>query len=143
MSDNYLYDNFHNKMQLLDKKYPYLLIDRIISVNRETGAITGQKYVSSLESFFQGHFPGNPVFPGVLLIMACSQLLDYMFIDKQIKFAGMKRIRFISQVVPGDVITFKIILYNESENIKTFDCSGEVEGEEVFKGKLLVSFQQG
>jgi beta-hydroxyacyl-ACP dehydratase FabZ len=95
-------------MKLLPHRYPMLLIDRILEI--EPGKrIVGLKNVSANEQFFQGHFPGAPVMPGVLIVEAMAQCCAVMFLreieDRDRKlflFGGIDKARFRRPVVPGD-----------------------------------------
>src|SRR5277367_2628486 len=65
--------NLKEIMQILPHRYPFLLVDRIVYLNLEENVIIGQKNVSANEQFFQGHFPGVPIMPGVLILEALAQ----------------------------------------------------------------------
>ncbi len=99
--------------EILPHRYPFLLVDRIISVEEGKKAV-GIKNVSVNEPFFQGHFPGNPVMPGVLILEAMAQvgavavLKKPEFSGKIALFAGMDKVRFRRQVVPGDVLRIEV-----------------------------------
>jgi len=99
--------------EILPHRYPFLLVDRITSV--EVGKrVVGIKNVSVNEPFFQGHFPGHPVMPGVLILEAMAQvgavaILKMPEFAGQIPlFAGMDKVRFRRQVVPGDVLRIEV-----------------------------------
>ncbi len=95
--------------RILPHRYPFLLVDRILSINLEESEIVGLKNVTVNEPFFQGHFPGAPIMPGVLLLEALAQtggiLVHQKGYDKKIavllNIAGAK---FRKPVVPGDVL---------------------------------------
>jgi 3-hydroxyacyl-[acyl-carrier-protein] dehydratase len=99
--------------EILPHRYPFLLVDRIISVEEGKSAV-GIKNVSVNEPFFQGHFPGCPVMPGVLILEALAQvgavavLKMPEFAGKIILFASMDKVRFRRQVVPGDVLRLEV-----------------------------------
>src|SRR5699024_9205290 len=94
-------------MNILAHRYPFLLVDRVIELEAGKSAV-GIKNVSMNEPFFQGHFPGYPVMPGVLIVEALAQLGAVAMLscdeykDKLPVFAGMDKFRFRRQVVPGD-----------------------------------------
>jgi len=100
--------------EVLPHRYPFLLIDRIIEVEpRER--IVGIKNVTMNEPFFQGHFPGNPVMPGVLILEAMGQAAAVLFLDEMddlkgrfVYFAGADKVRFRRPVVPGDQLRCEI-----------------------------------
>ena len=102
-------------LELLPHRYPFIMVDRILDY--EVGkTITGIKNVSMNEPFFQGHFPGEPVMPGVLLLEGMAQaggILAFLGVpEKQKKklvlFAGIDKARFRRTVVPGDQVVFKL-----------------------------------
>ncbi|MGB9442379.1 MAG: 3-hydroxyacyl-ACP dehydratase FabZ, partial [Desulfobacterales bacterium] len=117
MESNY---DIQGIMKLLAHRYPFLLIDRVIEVV-PGDKITALKNVTNNEPFFQGHFPGRPIMPGVLIIEAMAQaggILAYLTGSTEqrsrlIYFMGMDKVRFRKPVVPGDQILFnaKIIKF--------------------------------
>jgi beta-hydroxyacyl-ACP dehydratase FabZ len=95
-------------MKLLPHRYPMLLVDRILEIDPGK-RIVGLKNVSANEQFFQGHFPGAPVMPGVLIVEAMAQCCAVLFLrelpDRDTKlflFGGIDKARFRKPVVPGD-----------------------------------------
>src|SRR5918999_1174755 len=100
--------------QIIPHRYPMLLIDRLIEATAFTGA-TGIKNVTVNEPFFQGHFPGAPVMPGVLIIEAlaqCGALLVLREIENHTEklpfFSGIKEARFRRPVTPGDTLMLEV-----------------------------------
>lgn len=99
--------------EILPHRYPFLLVDRIVSVEDGRKAV-GIKNVSSNEPYFQGHFPGYPVMPGVLIIEAMAQVGAVAilklpeFAGKIALFAGIDKARFRRQVVPGDQLRIEV-----------------------------------
>jgi len=94
-------------MKVLPHRYPMLLVDRILEIHEKR--IVGIKNVSANEQFFQGHFPGAPVMPGVLIVEAMAQCAAVLFLreiedrDKKLfLFGGVDKARFRKPVVPGD-----------------------------------------
>ena len=121
--------------EALPHRYPFLMIDRV------TGGIVGesitaQKNVSHNEPFFQGHFPGRPVMPGVLVIEAMAQaggVLSYLaMIDVEPKplffLAGVANARFRRTVVPGDVLTIDVRVEKVRRGIWFYQCEATVGG---------------
>ncbi|MDE5892708.1 MAG: 3-hydroxyacyl-ACP dehydratase FabZ [Acetatifactor sp.] len=96
-------------MNIIPHRYPFLLVDTIEELEPGVRAL-GKKCVSVNEPFFQGHFPGNPVMPGVLIIEALAQvgavamLSQPQFQGRTAYFAGIEKARFRQKVVPGDVL---------------------------------------
>jgi len=99
---------------MIPHRYPFLFVDKVIEIH-ENG-LTAVKNVTGNESFFQGHFPGYPVMPGVLQIEALAQASALLVIhkhnlkNKPIYFMTLDKVKFRSQVVPGDVLTLKVEL---------------------------------
>ena len=100
--------NINEIMKLLPHRYPMLLVDRILEIDPGK-RIVGLKNVSANEQFFQGHFPGAPVMPGVLIVESMAQCCAVLFLrelpDRDTKlflFGGIDKARFRRPVVPGD-----------------------------------------
>ena len=101
-------------LNILPHRYPFLLVDRIISIDLDEGKIVGQKNVTFNEPFFQGHFPGAPVMPGVLIIEAMAQTGGILVLSTVPDpenyltfFMKMDNVKFKQKVSPGDTIIFK------------------------------------
>lgn len=105
--------NINQIQEILPHRYPFLLVDRIESVEDGRKAV-GIKNVSANEPYFQGHFPGYPIMPGVLIIEAMAQvgavaiLKMPEFAGKIALFAGIDKARFRRQVVPGDQLRIEV-----------------------------------
>ena len=112
-------------MDIIPHRYPFLLIDTIEELDPGVRAL-GRRCVSVNEPFFQGHFPGNPVMPGVLIIEALAQvgavamLAQPDFKGRTAYFAGIDKARFRQKVVPGDVL----LLETEIIKVKGPICVG-------------------
>ncbi len=106
--------------QIIPHRYPFLLIDRIIELVPGERAV-GLKNVSADEPFFQGHFPGHPVMPGVLIVEAMAQTAAVMMLagengsgPRRIPlFAGMEKVKFRCPVVPGDQLRLELSMLQQ------------------------------
>lgn len=96
-------------VKVIPHRYPFLLVDKILEMDLEKGTIVGQKNVTINESFFQGHFPGAPIMPGVLILEALAQtggvlVAQKMHTTKIAVLLAIKEAKFRSPVKPGDVL---------------------------------------
>lgn len=128
--------------EIIPHRYPFLLIDRITYLEPGLKA-TGFKNVTTNESFFQGHFPGNPIMPGVLIIEALAQLgCVAMLIKDEYKnmiglFAGIDSVRFKRQVVPGDKLDLSVELLKLKGVIGKFKGEAKVDGQLAVEAEIL------
>lgn len=121
--------------EFLPHRYPFLMVDRVESIEGET--ITAMKNVSMNEGFFQGHFPGAPVMPGVLVVEALAQAGGVLAITKLgdeakgkvMFFMGIDAVKFRKPVVPGDRLTLKVTLIKLKGRIAKMKGEALVEGE--------------
>ena len=128
--------------KILPHRYPFLLVDKIIDIEYGKRAV-GIKNVTINEPFFQGHFPGNPIMPGVLIVEALAQVgavailgLDE-FKGKLAVFAGIDKLRFKRQVVPGDVLKMEVEMLAIKRGIGKAKAEAFVNGELAVSGELL------
>lgn len=123
-------------MRLLPHRYPFLLVDRIVDINGDESAI-GIKNVTANEPQFAGHFPGNPIMPGVLLIEAMAQTAGAICARKLgsenslVYFMTIDNARFRKPVVPGDRVEFHVTKQKQRGNIWKFHCDAVVDGQKV------------
>src|SRR5665647_2004730 len=133
-------------MKILPHRYPFLMVDRIIEM--EAGkSIVGIKNVSVNEPFFQGHFPGHPVMPGVLIIEAMAQVAgilayssDESIRSKVTYFTGIDNARFRKPVMPGDQLRFEVEATGRKRGIWFFNAKVYVEGKLVTEADLKATF---
>lgn len=129
-------------MKLIPHRYPFLLVDRIESVEPGVNA-KGYKCVSMNEPFFQGHFPGRPLMPGVLIVEALAQVGAVALMSvpenqgKLAVFAGIDEVRFKRQVVPGDKLTLEVQIESMRRGIGKGQAVAMVDGEVACKGSLM------
>lgn len=129
-------------MALIPHRYPFLLVDRIENVVPAVSA-SGFKCVSMNEPFFQGHFPGKPLMPGVLIVEALAQvgavalMSDPVNQGKLAVFAGIDEVRFKRQVVPGDVLKLEVTIESLRRGIGKGNALATVNGEVACKGTLM------
>jgi len=130
-------------MSIIPHRYPFLLIDRVVEFE-ERKRIVAIKNVTINEPFFQGHFPGNPIMPGVLIMEALAQaggvLLLHAMPDRKKKliyFVGIDNARFRKPVLPGDVLTLEV----EIVNLRSWTCKlkavAKVEGKIVAEAEIM------
>jgi beta-hydroxyacyl-ACP dehydratase FabZ len=133
----------HEIMQLLPHRYPMLLVDRILEI--EPGQrVVGLKNVTANEQFFQGHFPGAPVMPGVLIVEAMAQCGAVLFLrdlpDRDTKlflFGGVDKARFRKPVVPGDQLILECQVLQKRSNTVKLKGTAKVEGQIVAEAEML------
>ena len=132
-------------MKNLPHRYPFLLVDRVeeLEVNKRIVAI---KNVTMNEPFFQGHFPGHPIMPGVLIIEAMAQVGGVLAYRSQpeaagkvVYFMGIDGARFRKPVVPGDRIRFVLEVAKQRRNIWTFKAEATVDDVRVAEAEIMAT----
>jgi 3-hydroxyacyl-[acyl-carrier-protein] dehydratase len=133
-------------MEVLPHRYPFLMVDRIIDIDDDNSAV-GIKNVTANEPHFMGHFPGNPVMPGVLLIEGIAQTAGAICARSQKKrsnlvyFMTIDNARFRKPVVPGDVVEYHVSKTKQRGMIWKFHGDAMVRGAKVAEadvGAMLV-----
>jgi 3-hydroxyacyl-[acyl-carrier-protein] dehydratase len=130
-------------MQLLPHRYPFLLVDRIVEMDRDESAV-GIKNVTINEPFFQGHFPKFPVMPGVLIIEAMAQTAGALCVHHSgttdipqiIFFMGIDNAKFRKPVVPGDQLRLHVKKIRSRGAVWRFKCEAKVDGKLVCEADI-------
>ena len=131
-------------MEILPHRYPILLIDRIVELEPGVRAL-GYKNITYNEPVFMGHFPGNPLFPGVYMIEAMAQLGGTVVLEpgefsrKTPYLAGIDKAKFRRPVVPGDRLMMEVILVKHKRNIGWVKAEARVEGQLACSAELMFS----
>ncbi len=132
-------------MDILPHRYPFLLVDKILEM--EMGKrIVGIKNVTMNEPFFQGHFPGRPIMPGVLIIEAMAQTGGVLALksvppeqvkNKVILFMSIDKAKFRKPVVPGDQLRFEIDVVRQRSNIMSLKAQAFVDGAVAAEAEMM------
>jgi beta-hydroxyacyl-ACP dehydratase FabZ len=129
--------------KILPHRYPMLLVDRVLEMDPGK-RIVGLKNVSANEQFFQGHFPGAPVMPGVLIVEAMAQCAAVLILseipnreEKLFLFGGVDKARFRKPVVPGDQLRFECEIMQRRSNSVRIHGTATVNGEVVAEAEML------
>lgn len=131
-------------MSFIPHRYPFLLIDAVTE-HKHRQSITGYKMVTMNEPFFQGHFPGRPIMPGVLQVEALAQLGGVLLKhlpegqNKLAVFTGIEKVRFRRMVVPGDKLDLYCELTKMRAPIGKAFCRGSVNGDITVEGEMMFS----
>jgi len=140
--------DIHKVMELLPHRYPFLLIDRVNEFD-EGKSLTAIKNVTINEPFFQGHFPGQPIMPGVLVLEAMAQATGLLAFSsmgdahksKLYMLVGIDKARFRGQVVPGDQLVLNISLKRNMRGIGMYQCEARINGDVVAEAEMMCSAQ--
>ena len=137
-----------NQIQgILQHRYPFLLVDRVLELEPGKRAV-GLKNVTINEAFFNGHFPGNPIMPGVLIVEAMAQVGGILLLastsnqGKLAFFAGIDKMRFRRPVVPGDQLITEVTITKQKGDIGRVAVVGKVDGEVVAEGEYLFALRR-
>ncbi len=123
--------NILDIMKKLPHRYPFLLVDRIIDIQPSV-SITGIKNVTINEPYFQGHFPGQPIMPGVLMVEAMAQVAGVLAFSsgvetKSVFFLSIEKAKFRKPVVPGDQLRLEIKVLQQRGNVWKFSGAARVD----------------
>lgn len=128
--------------EILPHRYPFLLVDRIVEIE-EGKSVKGYKNVSANEQFFQGHFPQEPVMPGVLILEAIAQVGAVALLSKEEfkgkipLFAGADKVRFRQKVVPGDRLELSCEIVKLRGPIGIGKGIAKVDGKKVCEAEIM------
>ena len=130
---------------LIPHRYPFLLVDKVVALDTEARTIVAHKCVTINEPFFQGHFPGQPIMPGVLIIEALAQaggVLTQLSLgrDAQSKLFYLVKVdnaKFSRMVVPGDKLELEVELKRRIRNMAQYVGIARVDGEQVACAEIL------
>lgn len=130
-------------LELLPHRYPFMLVDRILEV-QGTEKIVGLKNVTFNEEFFQGHFPGHPVMPGVLIVEAMAQTGGLLLMEqipnresKTVYFMSLDNVKFRKPVVPGDQLRMEVEMVQFRGKVARMKGVALVEGKVVAEAEMM------
>lgn len=127
--------NINELFSYLPHRYPFLLIDRVVELDVGE-SIRGYKNITMNEELFNGHFPGQPIFPGVLILEAMAQLSGVLAFETKDKrpadgvnylFGGVEKARFRRPVIPGDRLDMVSKIIADRSRMMKFECSAYVD----------------
>jgi len=135
-------------LRYLPHRYPFLLVDRVLEI--QENRIFAIKNVTVNEPFFPGHFPHHPVMPGVLIIEALAQVAALLSCkvndvipteESVVLFAGMDKVRFKRQVIPGDQLLFDVCMLQNKRGIYKYRGLATVSGELAVESEFLCALR--
>ena len=150
MSNNQNLPDINQIQQLIPHRYPFLLVDKVISLDFENRKIVATKNVSINEPFFQGHFPGQPIMPGVLIIEAMAQTAGAICIrslntekPSLVYFMTIDNAKFRKPVVPGDQLRIHVKKIKKRGNLLKFACEAMVDGAKAAEAEVSAMMVTG
>lgn len=143
MSDNAFPVPLERILDMLPHRYPFLLVDRVLNFTKGE-SLTALKNVTFNEEFFQGHFPGKPVMPGVLIIEALAQAAALYTVmdtgegtkDKIVYFMAIDQAKFRKPITPGDALHLRVEPVQSRRNVHKMRCTALCEGEKMTEALL-------
>ena len=126
---------------LLPHRYPFLMVDRVVEITPGK-TIIGIKNLTMNEVFFQGHFPGNPIMPGVLIVEALAQAAGILALQsgapggKAVYFLSIEKAKFRRPVVPGDQLRLEVSILQSRGNVWKFSGNASVEDKVVAEAEF-------
>ena len=136
-------------LALLPHRDPFLMVDEILEIEPGVRGV-GVKYVRPDEDWTRGHFPGNPILPGVLVTEALAQVAAIVHLaahaeqaaNVRVYLVGVDRMRFRRIIRPGDVVHLTVALTGHKRNLWTFDGEATVGGERAADGRFLAAIEE-
>lgn len=135
-------------LDLIPHRYPFVMVDRVLALDTENKTIEALKNVTINEPFFQGHFPGKPVMPGVMMVEGLAQagcVLAFSMHPENVGeklafFLGIDKARFRKQVSPGDQLIYKLEILKIKRGIMVMDAKAYVDDQVVVQAEIMASF---
>jgi beta-hydroxyacyl-ACP dehydratase FabZ len=135
-------------MRHIPHRYPFILVDRILELELNK-RVVGLKNVSINEPFFQGHFPGTPIMPGVLILEAMAQTSGVLAIASMSEsgksalmyFMGLDQVKFRKMVVPGDQLIMELTVLKQRAKILKLAGTAKVDGQVVAEAQLMATLE--
>ncbi len=136
-------------MRHIPHRYPFILVDRILELEPNK-KVVGLKNVSMNEPFFQGHFPGTPIMPGVLILEAMAQTSGVLAIASMaaesgksalMYFMGLDQVKFRKMVVPGDQLIMELTVLKQRAKIMKLAGTAKVEGQIAAEAQLMATIE--
>ncbi|MEN6616683.1 MAG: 3-hydroxyacyl-ACP dehydratase FabZ [Syntrophorhabdus sp.] len=134
-------------LDIMPHRYPFLLVDRVIELEPAT-KIIAIKNVTLNEPFFQGHFPGRPIMPGVLILEAMAQaggvlaFKSFPGMKGTVLFTGIDNTRFRKPVIPGDQLKLVVNVVKHRREIWVFEAEAYVENDVVAEARIMAMLKQ-
>lgn len=138
--------NIRDILGMLPHRYPFLLVDRVLSVDEGGQVLTALKNVTFNEPYFPGHFPGLPTMPGVIMLEAMAQACGLLAVQRSgmkasdgmiLYFAGIDGCRFKRPVVPGDTLIFRVELEKQKRDLWKFNAQARVGHELACEAQMM------
>ena len=134
-------------MKRIPHRYPFLLVDRIFELDTENQKVVGLKNVTVNENYFNGHFPGHPIVPGVIIVEGIAQCLGVLVFEQQGDeehpkvpyFAAIENVKFKAPVRPGDQLIYEAQIEKQKRNIVKANGLAKVDGKVVAEVKFTFS----
>jgi len=139
--------NIQDIFSYLPHRYPFLLVDRVLEFHKWK-SLVAIKNVTVNEPFFVGHFPGQPVMPGVLIVEALAQAAGIIILKSDptltneknlFLLVGIDKVRFKRMVIPGDQLRMQVELIKQKQEIFKFHCEASVDGEVACSAEIMTA----